>query len=201
MTQPEPITPPAEPAAPQVAAPAPPWGSDENFDPQRAWNLIQNLRSGKEQDELRRQIAELQPLAAKARELEEAQKTEQQRLAEQLAAAQQEAATYRGQALRMKVATEKGVPAALVGRLQGSTEEELAADADALLAAFPRTAPVQPAGQRAPIEALRPGSLPNPPEPTLAERIAAAEAAGRFTEAMSLKNQQLASLWLGNDKR
>jgi len=26
----------------------PPWGSDEDFDPARAWNLIQNLRSDKE---------------------------------------------------------------------------------------------------------------------------------------------------------
>lgn len=201
MTQPEPVAQPAtapQASAAQVAA-APPWGSPDEFNPEKAWQLIQNLRG--DVDKHKARIGELTPFEQKARELEDAQKTEQQRLADQLAAAQQEAATYRGQALRMKVATEKGVPAALVGRLQGSTEEELAADADALLAAFPQTAPVQPAGQRAPIEALRPGSLPNTPEPTLAEHIAAAEAKGDFAEAMRLKSQQLAGLWLGNDKR
>lgn len=29
-------------------SPTPPWGKDEDFDPERAWNLIQNLRSDKE---------------------------------------------------------------------------------------------------------------------------------------------------------
>lgn len=39
--------------------------------------------------------------------------------------------------LRQKVATEKGLPAALAARLAGETVEEIAADADALLKALP----------------------------------------------------------------
>lgn len=53
-------------------------------------------------------------------------------------------------ALRARVAGEKGLPAALAERLQGETAEELAADADALLAALPRpTAPSLNGGARA----------------------------------------------------
>lgn len=51
--------------------------------------------------------------------------------------------------LRQRIATEKGLPAALVDRLQGETPEELAADADVLLAAIPRpTAPALDGGTR-----------------------------------------------------
>ena len=45
-------------------------------------------------------------------------------------------------ALRQRVANEKGLPATLAERLQGETAEELAADAETLLAAIPR--PVAP---------------------------------------------------------
>jgi membrane protein involved in colicin uptake len=51
--------------------------------------------------------------------------------------------------LRQRIATEKGLPAALVDRLQGETPEELAADADVLLAALPRpNAPALDGGTR-----------------------------------------------------
>ena len=43
-------------------------------------------------------------------------------------------AEYERTTIRQKVALEKGLPASLVGRLQGDDEEALAADADALLA-------------------------------------------------------------------
>jgi hypothetical protein len=137
-------------------------------------------------------VKELEPLAAKARELEEAGKTELQRLTEQLTTAQADATAARGELLRLTVATAKGLPAKLAARLQGDTEEDLAADADALLAAFP-TAPTPP-GARTPLEALRPGALPTPPEPSLAEQIAAAEAAGEWATARRLKTAQLLQL-------
>ena len=51
--------------------------------------------------------------------------------------------------LRQRIATEKRLPAALVDRLQGETPEDLAADADVLLAAIPRpTAPALDGGTR-----------------------------------------------------
>jgi len=63
------------------------------------------------------------------RDLSELQKA--QRAAEQ---ATSRLAEIEQTTIRQRVALEKGVPAALVGRLMGATEDELAADADALLA-------------------------------------------------------------------
>jgi hypothetical protein len=95
--------------------------------------------------------------AKRLAEIEEAQKTEAQKLADQLKAAQQEAAAARTEALRLKVAQSKGLSAALAARLQGVTEDEMAADADALLAALPQ----QPQSiSTRPVEALKPGALP-----------------------------------------
>lgn len=175
-------------------APAPPWGSDDQFDPAKAWSLIQNLRGDVEKQKTR--VNELLPFEQAARELEDAQKTEAQRLAEQLAAAQADATQARSETLRLRVATAKGLPAALAARLQGATEEEMSADADALLAAFPQP-PAPPAG-RTPVEALRPGALPNPPEQTLADRIAEAERAGDWATARQLKSHQLMELQRNN---
>ena len=60
-------TPPAAPAA--AEPPKPPWGSDEEFDPERAWSLIQNLRGDNQQ--LKDQV---QPLLAQQ---DEARRAEQ----------------------------------------------------------------------------------------------------------------------------
>jgi hypothetical protein len=72
--------------------------------------------------------------ASKLTELERAQKAAND------AAAQ--LAEYQRTTIRQKVALEKGLPASLVGRLQGDDEEALAADADALLALL--NAPTSP---------------------------------------------------------
>lgn len=69
--------------------------------------------------------------AAAFDDAQESQKTEQQKLTDALAKAQAEAATARSEALRLQVAAAKGVPADL---LTGSTQEELDAAADRLLA-------------------------------------------------------------------
>lgn len=66
--------------------------------------------------------------------LEESQKTEAQKLAERATAAESVAAAAQSQLLRYQVAAEKGLPAELAVRLQGSDAKELAADADKLLA-------------------------------------------------------------------
>jgi len=69
--------------------------------------------------------------AAKYAELEEANKTEAQKTADKLAAAEKRATELEGKALRAEVAAAKGVPVAL---LTGSTQEDLEAAADALIA-------------------------------------------------------------------
>lgn len=68
--------------------------------------------------------------AARLDELEEQNKTESQKATERLAAAEQRAVELELKANRAEVAAAKGVPADL---LTGSTVEELAASADALI--------------------------------------------------------------------
>lgn len=71
-------------------------------------------------------------------------------------------AEYERTTIRQRIALEKGVPASLVNRLQGATEDEVSADADALLALLKSpTAPRPDPSQGA--------------QPTSAEALATAE--------------------------
>jgi len=108
---------------------------------------------------------ELRKAAARLKEIEDSQKSEQQRLAEQVeeaakarTAAEERAKTLETQLLRQKVAIAKGLTPAQAARLQGATEEEIEADADDLLAAFAPTTPQTPA--RTPVAQLQPGAIP-----------------------------------------
>jgi hypothetical protein len=187
-----PVTPPAQPPA---TPPAPPWGDDANFDPARAWSRIQNMQA--DLDKAKAKIGELTPYQQRAQELEEASKTELQRAQEAAAAAQKTAAEAQLALLRHRVASrpDKPLPAVLVDVLQGSTEEELVAHADALLAGLtpavpPATAPVG----TTPVPALRPTTLPNPPALSLDDQIAVAQKAGKWRDVLSLQNQKLADV-------
>jgi hypothetical protein len=71
--------------------------------------------------------------ARRLAEIEESQKSEQQKLADRAEQAERRAADAEARVLRAEVAVAKGLPAELVGRLAGSTREELEADADTLL--------------------------------------------------------------------
>lgn len=153
----------------------------------------------KQRKDLEARLKELEPLAAKAKKAEEDKKSEAEKLTERLTAAETRAAKAETRALRLEVASSKGLTPAQAKRLVGSTKEELEADADELLADFGA-----PAGQGAggdskpkskrPVEQLRPGGMPNPPEPSLAEQITAAEKAGKWDEAGRLKAAQLMAL-------
>lgn len=72
--------------------------------------------------------------AKRLADLEDADKTEQQKLTDQLAQATTERDEAVASAARLRVAVSKGLPADLVDRLRGDTEDELAEDADKLLA-------------------------------------------------------------------
>lgn len=131
-------------------------------------------------------------------QLEESQKTEAQKLADRATKAEQSAATATAEALRWRIAARNGISdedAEIF--LTGATEEALTRQAERLVAlrgTGQASAAVGPQGQRTPVEALRPGALPNPPEPTLADQIAAAEKAGEWGKAHQLKAQQLMQL-------
>ena len=82
-------------------------------------------------------LKELEPVAAKAVELEEASKSELQKAQERAEAAERALADATVAAARAEVAAAKGVPVAL---LSGDTREALEASADALLAFRDETA-------------------------------------------------------------
>lgn len=145
-------------AAPQVAGeqePAPPWESDEQFDPEKAWRLIQNLRS-----DLDKAKGDRDTLKTRVEQIEDAEKTEMQRLTDRLAKMEAEKKDAERRALVLEVAQTKGVPADLVEFLVGDTRDELEAKADKLSALATveddRTAPPS----RRPTPALRPGASP-----------------------------------------
>lgn len=71
--------------------------------------------------------------AKKLAEIEDAQKTEQQKLAEKLAAAESAKAEAELTLLRAQVASDKGLSPSLAARLQGDNLKEIQRDADALL--------------------------------------------------------------------
>lgn len=123
-------------------------------------------------------LKELEPLAKRAQELEDAQKTETQKLADANRALEDRAKKAELETGRLRVALRKGLTETQVKRLLGSTEEELEADADELLAAFkPGEAetPPPPATGGRPKEKLRPGAVPDAePEETDPAKLAAA---------------------------
>lgn len=74
--------------------------------------------------------------AKRLAELEDAQKTDAEKLTGRVEAAERERDEVRSQLLRLQVAVEKGLTQGQAKRLVGSTREELEADADELLAEF-----------------------------------------------------------------
>lgn len=167
----EPITDPE----PVDGTPQPPEGGDpEPFDPERAMAKIRKANS--ENQGLRTRLKELEEKAARLDELENANKSEQQRAQEAREAAEKRAHDAEQRLLRLEVATEKGLTPAQARRLVGTTREELEADADELLESF--GTPTPPPGEavpRRPREALRPGGRgePEPPEETDPRKLAA----------------------------
>lgn len=93
------------------------------YDPERAARLIGKLRA---------EIEDLKPLATKAKELEDAQKSEQQRLIERAEAAEAERKRLEGHLTRLKVAAKAGIPEELADLLGEGPEETLEARAKAL---------------------------------------------------------------------
>lgn len=157
--------------APAADPPTPkPWGDDANFDPDRAWTLIEATRADREK--LKR---ERDDLAREKQEREDADKSEQQKLEERTTLAEQQAAASTREAARLRVALKKGLTETQAKRLVGDTEEELEADADELLASF--IPPEEEPGQdpvRRPRERLRPGAVPSSePEETDPRKLAA----------------------------
>lgn len=122
--------------------------------------------------------------AKRLAEIEEANKTEAQKLADRLKALEAENAAFKQEkqvaAWAAEVSEETGVPA---GVLRGSSKEELLAHAESLKSLLPseRTPVSQPVPGVSQAPHGKPGNIP------LKDQIAAAEAAGDHETAKSLK--------------
>lgn len=114
----------ATPSAPQGEQ-APPWGDD--FDPARAWKTITSLR-----DKEKELSSKLSGYERAAKEREDAEKTEAQKLADRLAEAEKAADEARTELLRSRIAAKHKLPPELAELLTGKTEEELEAKASVL---------------------------------------------------------------------
>jgi septal ring factor EnvC (AmiA/AmiB activator) len=119
---------------------------------------------------LEKQIKDLQPLAEKAKQLEEANQSEVEKLQTKLADAEKarDAATVKAD--RYEVALEKGLNLTRAKRLVGTTRDELVADADELLADLgPADGKDRKPPSGKPAEQLRGGGDPDVP-PTVDTR-------------------------------
>jgi hypothetical protein len=125
------------------------------------------------------------------KQIEDSQKSAEQKTAEALAAAQASANEAAAKALRYEVAADiEGFPIALAARLVGATREELQADADRLMSLIPKaptaTPSAPPAGPTVPGQ--QPGSQQTPALVTQAD-IDALGAAGKYDEINRLRRE------------
>lgn len=154
----------AQPQAQEAAAqeatteptPTPPWGSDEDFNPEKAWNLIENLR------------AEAKDAKAKVRDFEDANLSAQEKAERDL---QELRTNYEASQLtnaRLQALVDNpGLKAEDLDLIAGSTAEEVKANAAKLAARLGSGIPATPPTQHSqPV--LRGGADPvtNASEPT-----------------------------------
>lgn len=103
--------------------------------------------------------------AKRLSEIEDAQKSEQQKLTDRASAAEQRLASMQAQNARLMAAAVHGIPAELVELLGDGTEEQISERAELLAAKLATApAPVQAApAQTRPVESLKPGAAPAAP--------------------------------------
>jgi hypothetical protein len=127
---------------PTVEEPDAPEAEDKQGEELSAEALRAQLaKARKEAANYRTKVRELEPLASKAKELEDAGRSDLERLTARAEKAEQAVAATEAKALRLEVAFEKGLNPAQAKRLVGSNREELEADADEILRDFPALKP------------------------------------------------------------
>ena len=184
---PAPTNPPTIPPAP-AQPPADPPKPDEPLGP-AGLKALQEERKAREA--LEKQVAALAPLAKLLGGSAPTGdgKTDLERVTERMTQYESDLATERAARMRAEVATEKGLTAAQAARLQGSSRDELAADADALLALFPAV----PSGPRVPApdpsQGARGGTAPD-----IEAQIKEAQSKGDWRRVISLQNDKLIAM-------
>lgn len=163
----EPTTP-EQPAAPEASEQQPQQPAEQqnqNDLPQWARDAI--TKANKEAANYRTQLADLKPKADQFSALEEASKSELQRVQEAQTAAERRAEQALAEATRYKVAATHGISADHFDLLGTGTEEEISARAEkiaALLAAQQAATAAATKPQTRPIEQMRPGATPGEAE-------------------------------------
>lgn len=126
----------SEPAAEEAAegTEAPPWGSDEDFNPESAWKLIQNLRGDKAKLQERLNAQESQEATseeeAPAEPEHEESKAEPEPTVEQLKAEKQALQT---ELTKMRALHANGLPEEMADFLPNGTDEEIGLAVEKLL--------------------------------------------------------------------
>jgi hypothetical protein len=151
------------PRRPRPAPAEPTESTEQNQNDLPQWARDAITKANKEAANYRTQVAELKPLAEQFKALEDASKSEAQRLAETAEAAKRDAETARAEAIRYKAAATHGISADHFDLLGSGSEEEITARAEkiaSLVAAqAAATQTVTPPATR-PVEQLRPGATP-----------------------------------------
>lgn len=167
------MTKPAEqdPASKADKAQTPPWGDAENFDPERAWRLIENLR-----EEVASIKAERDALKADADKRADAEKTDLQRAVERAEAAEQRAkeaerSLWTERALRkhpLPEGLDEETEAEFLAFLSGDSEEEIVRKAARLeaLRGGAKSADEKPDGEQG-AGAEQSAQVPGKPAPAL----------------------------------
>jgi len=122
---------------------------------------------------------DLKAKAAQVDQLTESKKTDLDKLTEQIEGLKRSQADADQKALRAEVAMAKGLTPAQAKRLAGASQEELEADADEILEAFPVPSGTTPPPSRQPKPALSGGGDPSE-EPVETNPAKLAEGLPRF---------------------
>lgn len=143
------------------ATEATPEGGDLGDAGKRALEKERNARR-----EAERRLKELEPLAERARELEEGQKSQAEKLTEKARTLEARAAQAELEVARYRVALRHGLTESQARRLVGASEDELDADAQAYLEEVGGAAPATETGNGnlvppRPRETLKPGAMNN----------------------------------------
>ena len=143
--------------------------------------VVAKLRkANNEAKNLRARLKSLEGVEARLKEIEDADKSEVDRLKEQLVEANSRAERAETDLTRLTVAHEKGLTPAQAKRLTGGTREELEADADDLLSILkPSTDTDAPSGGGSPSPVNRPkpdlrggGDPTSAPDPDISQVVA-----------------------------
>lgn len=174
------VTPPtpAAPVAPEAPKVVPPWGSDEDFDPAKAWSLIQNLRGD---------LDKAKPAVARLQQLEDEKLTESQRLERERDDARTQAESSSGEAARLRAAVKYKLTEEDLELLEDVPADKVDARAERIAALRGERIPEpKPKGPHVPSEGRTPET------PSIDQQISDAESARNFPLAIALKQKRSA---------